>query len=434
MKTEKLVQFLNQAVTSYHTVQEIEKRLQEEGYEEKKEVAKWELRKGKKYYVKRNESSIIAFSIGSKLDQWSFNIVSSHSDVPAFKLKPNCQISKDGAVQLNTEVYGGPLYSTWFDRLLSVAGKVVVRDKKGLHSKLVCLKEPVGIIPNVAIHLNREANTGLKYNEQVDLLPFVSLNREFNFMDYFAKEIGVKAKDIIDSELYLYPVDKAKVWGSENEFISSYHLDDAQCAYATLEGFLKGKNKNTIGVYCCFDNEEVGSGTRQGAASTLLCDVLDRIQEALKISDEQMMQAKASSLMISADNAHAYHPNHPEKLDPTNVCHLNKGVVVKYSAQKRYATDAVSAAIFKELCAAKKVDVQLVSNRSDVAGGSTLGPISTRTLSIPTIDIGLAQLAMHSAYETAGVHDTKMMIDVVEEFFNTQLILDDEHFEMRKED
>ncbi len=430
----QMIDFLNHSVTSYQAIEKIEKQLQEKGFQQVYEIEKWNLEKGKSYYVKRNQSSLIAFRVGKRLEDMNFNIVASHSDAPAFKLKPNYKMTKENFVQLNTEVYGGPIYSTWMDRLLSVAGRLLVKEGKEVVSKLVCLDKPCGIIPNVAIHLNREANKGMKYNEQVDLLPFVSIDKDFDFMDYLAKEVNVKKSDIVDSDLYLYPTQKAEVWGSQNEFISSYHLDDLQCAYATLQGFLKGTHKDTVNMYCCFDNEEVGSGTRQGAASTFLQDTLGRIQSGLDIENEKFKQVLASSFLVSADNAHAYHPNHSELTDPTNTPQINKGVVIKYSANKKYATDGLSAAIFKEICHAKKVSVQAQTNRSDVAGGSTLGPIVVRSMGILSVDIGLPQLAMHSSYETAGIKDTEMLISAMEEFFSThRIVKEDNRYEMRKE-
>lgn len=428
-----LVNFLDQSVTSFQTVEAIKGELDQLGFIELKESKTWKLKKGGNYYTTRNQSSIIAFSIGSKLKEFNFNMVASHSDVPAFKLKPNYKMTKENFVQLNTEFYGSPIYSTWFDRLLSVAGRVIVKEGDKIVSKLIDFEKPCGIIPNVAIHLNRETNSGFKYNEQTDLLPFVALDKDFDFMKHITKSIKIKLEDIIDFDLYLYPVEKAKVWGSENEFISSFHLDDAQCAYTTLKGFLKGVHPNTIGIYCCFDNEEIGSSTRQGAAGTFLTDVLERVQSALAISDKEMQRALASSLMVSADNAHAYHPNHPEKLDATNAVHINQGVVIKYSARQSYATDAMSAALFKSICVSCGVNVQLSANRSDIRGGSTLGSISVCSVGIPTVDIGLPQLAMHSTYETAGTKDTMMMIKIMEEFFNSQIIHnEEEEYEIRR--
>ncbi len=416
-----MIQFLDESVTSYQAVAEIKKRLEAEGFLELQETNVWNLVKGKKYYVTRNQSSILAFTLGERLENFSFNIVSSHSDAPSFKIKPKYSIVKENMVQLNTEVYGGPLYSTWMDRLLGIAGRVLVREESGIQSKLVFLDQPCGLIPNMAIHMNRAANDGMKYDAQIDLLPLVSTNKEFDLMDYVAQSISVKKEEIIDKDLYLFPLDKARVWGDNEEFISSYHLDDLQCAYTTLQGFLKGSHPDTIGLYCCFDNEEVGSGTRQGAAGTFLSDVLERIRQELNFTEIDFKKALSSSLMISADNAHAYHPNHPEKMDPTNVVYLNKGVVIKYNANQSYATDGLSAALFREICDKANIPLQVITNRSGVRGGGTLGPVSIRQVSIPTVDVGLPQLAMHSTYETAGAKDGQMMIDAVEEFFNTHV-------------
>ena len=296
------------------------------------EGEKWNLKKGKKYYVRRNNSSVIAFKVGEDLDNYSFNIVASHCDSPSFKIKDNYKIESGKYIQLNTEKYGGMIYSTWFDRPLSAAGRVVIKnDNGGVETRLVNIDKDLLIIPNVAIHLNRDSDkASMKYNEQVDLLPLYGLTNGNgdNFMDVVAEYSGVEKEKILSTDLSLYNRTAPCIWGGRNEFISSARLDNLQCAYATMEGFIKGNNSKSVNVYCCFDNEEVGSGTKQGAASTFLEDVLKRINDNLGKSTEDYLCALASSFMVSADNAHAVHPNHPEKSDPSNKVYIDRKSVV----------------------------------------------------------------------------------------------------------
>ncbi len=392
--------------------------------EELLESKAWNLEKGKKYYVVRNSSSIIAFNIGSNLENYSFNMVASHSDSPVFKVKDNYEIEVcKNYIQLNTEKYGGMLHSTWMDRPLSVAGRLIVKENNRLATKLVDVDRDLVLIPNVAIHMNKDANSGMKYNEQIDMLPLfgTSDNGKGAFFDVVADAANVSKDSIVSNDLFLYNRMKPSIWGSKEEFISSPKLDDLQCAFTSLKAFVSGNSNKSINVYCCFDNEEVGSQTKQGAQSTFLVDVLNRINEGLGKSKEDYYRALASSFMLSSDNAHAVHPNHPEKSDPTNRVFMNEGVVIKYNANQRYTTDAVSAALFKTLCDNAQVPCQSYTNRSDSPGGSTLGNIATTHVSIKMVDIGLAQLAMHSSYETAGMKDTYYMFKVVEEFYNSHL-------------
>ena len=325
--------------------------------------------------------------------------------------------------QLNTEGYGGMLCSTWLDRPLSIAGRVLVRDQDCYKSQLINIDRDLVLIPNVAIHMNRNANDGVTYNKQVDMLPLFggSETKAGDFKKLIAEYLNVKVEDIYGSDLYLYNRMQPSVWGAHEEFISSPQLDDLQCAYTSLQGFLKGNNEKSINVIACFDNEEVGSGTKQGAGSTFLYDTLYRLNKSLGKTDEDFYRALASSFMLSADNAHAVHPNHPEKTDVQNCVYMNEGVVIKSHAGQKYTSDAVSIAIFKGLCEKANVPVQFFSNRSDVLGGSTLGNIAMAQVSMNSVDIGLPQLAMHSSYETAGIKDTYYMIQVMEEFFNSHI-------------
>lgn len=419
---ENMLEFIFKSSTSYQAVDEIKNELVEEGFNELIENENWVIKKGGKYFVTRNHSSIIAFKIGSELDQLSFHIMASHSDAPSFKIKPRNKKNSAGYEIINTEVYGGPIYNTWMDRLLSIAGRVIIKSNDEIVARPVRLNYPVCIIPNLAIHVNRTVNDGVKLNPQVDLMPICSNDKDFNLLSLIASECNVNVSDIIDTDLFLYPFEKGSSWGKENEFVSAYHLDDLQCAYTTLQGFKQGSNDNTVSMYCCFDNEEVGSGTKQGADSTFLLDVLERIKSGLNMSEDELKRALASSMIVSADNAHAVHPNHPEKSDPTNMVEMNQGIVIKYNANQSYTTDGISASLFREICRQSDVAVQSYTNRSDERGGGTLGAVSIAHVSILSVDIGCAQLAMHSAFETAGSKDVEAMIEVSKKFYNSHVI------------
>lgn len=422
--SKDLLNFIENSPSCFHAINTIKEELNENGFIELFESKKWNIEKGKKYYVTRNSSSIIAFKVGKELDNYSFNIIASHSDSPSFKIKENFEIeSSKKYIQLNTEKYGGMIHATWMDRPLSVAGRVVVKNENNFETKLINVDKDLVLIPNVAIHMNREVNIGMKYNEQIDMLPLYGTfeNGKDNFMDIIAEYAGVEKESILSSDLFLYNRMKPTVWGSKDEFISSPKLDDLQCAFSSLRAFIDGSNAKSINVYCCFDNEEVGSGTKQGAASTFLEDVLSRTNEKLGKNREEYLCALASSLMLSADNAHAVHPNHPELSDPTNRVYMNEGIVIKYNANQKYTTDAVSAALFKSYCKHAEVPYQTFTNRSDMSGGSTLGNIASTQVSISMVDIGLAQLSMHSSYETAGIKDTYYMIKAMTEFYNSHI-------------
>lgn len=421
--SEELLKFIEKSHSCFHAIEAIKDELNKNGFEELLESRAWKLENGKKYYVTRNASSIIAFDLGEDLENYSFNMVASHSDSPVYKIKENFEIEVAKYIQLNTEKYGGLLCSTWLDRPLSVAGRIVVKDGNKLVTKFVDIDRDLLLIPNVAIHMNRDANSGMKYNDQVDMLPLygTSENGKGNFMDIVAKCAGVNKEDIVSNDLYLYNRMKPSIWGSNEEFISSPKLDDLECAFSSLKAFVSAHSKKSVNVYCCFDNEEVGSQTKQGAQSTFLKDVLNRINEGLNKTKEDYYRALASSFLLSSDNAHAVHPNHPEKSDPTNRVFMNEGIVIKYNANQNYTTDAVSAALFKTYCDRADVPYQNFTNRSDMGGGSTLGNIATTHVSIKMVDIGLAQLAMHSSYETAGMKDAYYMFKAIQEFFNSHL-------------
>ena len=416
--TEKLLDFIEKSPTAFQAVDEMQKRLTENGFEVLSEKEYWNLVPGGKYLVTRNNSALIAFCIPEK-ESRVFHIMASHSDSPSFKIKENPEIKVDNSyVKLNVEKYGGMLMAPWFDRPLSVAGRVIIRRNDGLEEKLVDIKRDLVMIPNLAIHMNREANNGVAYNPQKDLQPlFAAGNTDRTLLEIIAEQTGVKKEDIISHDLFLYNRMPGTVWGADREFVSSARLDDLQCAFASMEGLLRAQNYGSIAVHCVMDNEEVGSGTKQGAASTFLKDTLLRINMGLGRTYEEYLMTLAGSFMVSADNAHALHPNYTDKTDPTNHPVLNKGIVIKFNANQKYCTDAVSAALFKELCRKAGVPYQTFVNRSDIAGGSTLGNISNTQVPMNTVDIGLPQLAMHSPYETAGVKDTEYLVRAAEELF-----------------
>ena len=407
---KKLLKFIQKSPTAFQAVEEMSQRLQKEGFKELKEEKHWDLKAGGNYFVTRNHSAVIAFSIPKK-PAWKFHIMASHSDSPALKIKENPEMEVEKAyIKLNVERYGGMLLAPWFDRPLSVAGRLIVRKNGEIQEKLVAVDKELLVIPNLAIHMNREVNDGYKYNVQKDMLPLYSdYDGKGSFMKLMAAEADVAEEDILGHDLFLYDRTPGTVWGANEEFISAPRLDDIQCAFASLEGFLRGERKESIAVHCVLDNEEVGSTTKQGAASTFLKDTLMRINMGLGRTQEEYLMTLADSFMVSADNAHALHPNHTDKTDPVNRPVLNGGIVIKYNANQKYCTDGVSAAIFKDICDRAEVPYQIFVNRSDMAGGSTLGNISNTQVSMKTVDIGLAQLAMHSVYETTGAKDTESL-------------------------
>ncbi|MBP3241205.1 MAG: M18 family aminopeptidase [Oribacterium sp.] len=419
----ELISFLDNSPVSFFAVKNMCETLNREGYTRLYEGEAWELEAGKGYYVTRNDSAVIAFRIPKK-DYTGFQMMASHCDSPVFKIKTNAEITIDNSyVKLNVEKYGGMICSPWLDRPLSVAGRIVVSTEDGIMTKLVNVDRDLMIIPNLAIHMNREVNDGYKFNAQVDMLPlFCEKGEEKDvFLKLIAEEAGVKAEDILDTDLFLYNRMKGTKLGLNNEFISSGRLDDLQCAFASLQGFLKAQPQDSVAVHCVYDNEEVGSGTKQGAASTFLKDTLHRINNAFGKSEDEYLMSIAKSFLVSADNAHAVHPNHPEKSDPTNRPYLNKGIVIKYSANQKYTTDAISGAVMRAICKKADVPYQTFTNRSDMLGGSTLGNISQNQVALNTVDIGLPQLAMHSPYETAGAKDTAYLAEAAKVLFSSSI-------------
>ena len=413
--------FLDQAHSVYHAQAGLVKQLQEEGYTRLRESQKWELIPGGKSYVTRGGSAVLAFRVPKEI-RGGFMMTASHSDRPTFKLKENGELTGT-YTRLTTERYGGMLMAPWLDRPLSLAGRVLVETEKGVESRLIDIDRDLMLIPNVAIHMNRKANDGYTYNMTTDMLPLLGgKDAEGKLQKLLEEAAGGR---ILGHDLYLYIRQKASVWGVDEEFISSAALDDLECAWSCTQGFLRAKESGAIAVLCVFDSEEVGSNSTQGAASTLLPDTLERIARALDLDLRQLL---SQSFMVSADNAHAVHPNHPEYADPKNAPVMGQGVVLKFNAAQNYTTDGVSAAIFRSVCQRAGVPVQTYYNRADLPGGSTLGHISLTHVSVPTADIGLAQLAMHSCYETASAQDVVSLIKAMTGFYGSCLMEDGEGF------
>ena len=423
--SEQLIEFIDKSPTCFHAVQTMSDMLRGEGFTELREDQKWHIEKGGRYFVARNGSSLIAFTVPEQ-DMKGMRIMASHSDSPTFKIKEDPEMEADGHyIKLNVERYGGMICAPWFDRPLSVAGRVIVRNSSGnsasgaLRTILVNVDRDLLMIPNLAIHMNREVNDGYKYNAQKDMLPlYGDITAKDTFMKVIADAAGTAPEDILGHDLFLYNRQSASIWGASGEFLSSGRLDDLQCAFSSLKGFLAGEKKEYMAVHCVLDNEEVGSGTKQGAASTFLYDTLTRAHESLGLTREDYLIHLADSFMVSADNAHAVHPNHTDKADPVNRPYLNGGIVIKFNASQKYCTDGVSAAMFREICQRADIPVQTFVNRSDMAGGSTLGNISNTQVALNTVDIGLPQLAMHSPYETAGIKDTEYLVRAASVLFS----------------
>lgn len=453
----ELFDFIKASPTPYHAVAHIREMLTDAGLTPLTESEKWALEPGRGYFVTRNGSSLIAFKV-PKGGFSGFMMAAAHCDSPCFKIKENATLSDGAYARLSVEKYGGMLCSTWMDRPLSAAGRVVVRTEKGAAVKLADLSEPCAIIPSVAIHMNRNANDSASFNPAVDMLPlFAAENVPYaaadcgssenigtacnapcsglsdpvgagdaahggeSFRSRAARAAGVCESDILSADMFLYNPQPPVEWDG---FIAAPRLDDLQCAYAAVRAFAGSTPAGAVPVCCIFDNEEVGSQTKQGAASTFLADTLRRICLALGISGDGYQRCIASSFLVSCDNAHAVHPNHPEYMDKNHAVYMNRGIVIKYNANQRYTSDAVSSAIFKLMCERAQVPVQYYANRADMPGGSTLGNIANTQVSLNTVDVGLPQLAMHSAYETAGALDTAYMVRALSLFFGSALHMD----------
>lgn len=425
-KSQELIDFIYESPTAFHVVHNLKKLLSNYGFIELKEEDSWNLKKGGKYFVQKNNSALTAFVVGKgELEKDGFKIIGAHTDSPGFKIKPNADIEVEGEyVKLNTEVYGGPIINTWLDRPLSLAGRVTLKSKNPFcpEERLLNIKKPILIIPNLAIHMNRNINSGIELNRQKDILPLLSMvNEKFEKEKYLirviSQELEVKEEDILDFDLFLYDTEKGCVMGINDEFISSARLDDLIMVHSGIKALVNTEVGDSTNIMVCFDNEEVGSTTKQGADSPMLSIILERIALSLLKSREDYYRALAKSFIISCDLGHALHPNYAEKSDPANRPIINKGPIIKSSASQSYTSDAVSSAVYKNICSKAEVPVQIFVNRSDEKGGSTIGPISSSHVNINSVDMGLAILSMHSVRELAGVKDYIYATKSFEEFY-----------------
>lgn len=423
MDNNKLFEFIKRSTSAYQTVETVRGMLTEAGYAELFESELWSLENGKGYFVTRNGSSIIAFRYVE--DARGFMIAASHSDCPSLRVKMSGeQISAYS--RLDVEKYGGIINYSWLDRPLSVSGRVVLRDGDGMVSRGVDLDADIAVIPSVAIHMNRTVNDGVKFNLATDMLPLCGIGGERSLMPMIAEKLGVKEGDILSHDLFLYNREEPRLVGTRGELILAPRLDDLACAYTSTEAFISARPSASVPVLAIFDNEEVCSATKQGAASDFLRSTLISVAGG----SESCRRMLASSLMVSADNAHALHPNHPELSDKANAPTLGGGVVIKFNASQRYATDGISHGLFSLICERAGVKTQMYYNRADLPGGSTLGSISNTVVSLPTVDIGIAQLAMHSATETAAIADVQSMKKALGEFYSVSLIRVGDGFEL----
>ena len=422
-----MARFVQECPSMFHTAAAVRKRLDAAGFTYVPEGDPWRIERGAAYYTVRNNSSVIAFKVGSELDDYHFQVTAAHTDSPTYKVKAVPELTGPGDyVRLNVEAYGGVMDHTWFDKPLSVAGRVLVRNGQRVESRLFAPDADVLLIPRVPIHLDHRANSGFAPNRAVDVCPLFSAGKleRGAFDAMVAHELGVSPDAVLARDLFLVNRQQPCVWGWANEFVSAPRLDDLGCVYVSLQAFLASNNVHDVSVFCCFDNEEVGSNTKQGAMSTFLRDTLARLNGALGFASEDLHCALAKSMLVSCDNAHAVHPNHPERYDEGNRVWLNRGLVVKEAANQKYCTDAFSAAVFGAVCKDAGVPLQRFANRSDMPGGSTLGNLSNMQVSMHGVDVGLPQLAMHSSYETAGTADVRLGIRALQAFFAANVHID----------
>ena len=422
----EVIEFIDESPSTYHVVKNCSDILDENGFERIMPREKWEIKKGGKYFLKKSSSTIIAFTVGEDFDvKNGFKIFGAHTDSPCFRIKPNPEIVTENVVRLNTEVYGGPILSTWFDRPLSIAGRVIVKGENSFFPRTVKIKidEPLLTIPNLAIHQNREVNNGVKIDKQNDVLPVISLiNKNFEREGYLERVIlektGIKKEDIIDFDLYLYATEKGCLLGANEEFMSSPKIDNLASVYTGLIGLLEAEeNQDRINIFVAFDNEEIGSATKQGADSNYLLNTLERISLALGLSRGDFLQMLESSYILSADAAH---PAHLGKTDPTNRGKINEGISIKISAKQKYTSDGYSIAVIKQLIEGTEIQIQPFVNESNELGGSTIGPISSTHLDIDGVDLGVPMLAMHSVRELCGIFDVFYLKELAKEFFSKE--------------
>lgn len=423
---QDLMNFIDESPTAFQAAKNIERKLKTEGFQSLDLTKEWEIKRGGKYFVTQNDSACIAFVVGSEdIEKEGFKLIGAHTDSPGFRIKPNPEMTTNGYFKLNTEVYGGPILNTWLDRPLSLAGRITLKTEDILKTKaeFIDFDEPLLIIPNLAIHMNRSVNEGVELNRQKDMLPIIGLIKESFEKDQWlltemSKRLNISQEEILDFDLFLYPFEKSCLIGKDQEFLSAPRLDNLAMTHAGITALCQGTPKTGVNVMVCYDNEEIGSRTKQGADSPFLLHVLERISLSLGKDREEFLRSLIQSFMISADMAHAIHPNAPEKHDPVNHPKINQGPVIKINANQSYTTDADSNGVYERLCQEAKVPVQKFVNRSDERGGSTIGPIVSGHLGIRSVDIGNPMLAMHSARELAGAVDHHYIIQSFKVFYN----------------
>jgi len=414
-----LVKFLDESPTAFCAVSSIKKRLEEKGYQR---LGNEKIEKGKKYYLVRNDSSIIAFNVGKQLNDPSLHITASHTDSPLFKLKPQPLIKENGSIRFNIETYGGMLLRPWFDRPLKLAGRVIINKDDKLCNVIFDGKEPLCMIPSMAPHLNRTREEG-KIEVGKEMYPIITLGEDFDLNEYLSSKLDCDKDEILGFDLYVVPCEKGYVWGRNEEFFTSNHIDNLECAYTTLMGFINNFHDDNINIYCSFDNEEVGSRTRQGADSDLLQGILSLLCKDLDLDEQRLVE---KGMMLSCDNAHALHPNYVDLYDLNNAPIMNEGVVIKYNASQSYTTDSLSSALLKTILKRNEIPWQVFANKTGTRGGGTLGNISTSHVSIMSADIGLGQWAMHSPIETAGSKDVNYMVDLIKTFYQSHIDIDEQ--------
>ena len=416
-----MIDFINNTPNAYSCADNLRKLLIDKGFIELYENDDWHnLEKNNKYFVVRGDSALIAFELPNNKEKIGFNIVAAHSDSPSFHIKPNSDIFENNYLKLNTDSYGGMINYSWLDRPLSLAGRVIIYEDGIYKTQIINIDKDLMIIPSQAIHINRDVNSKNELNLQIDMLPIISLSNKKSLIDIIMDYLdakGITYDNICDYDLYLYNRDKGKFVGLNDEFILSPRLDDLASLFPAFTSFIEAKNNDVINVLCAFDNEEIGSLTKSGADSDFLISTLKRIADELNFN---LYVALKNSFIVSADNAHAIHPNAQSKSDPTNKVFLNKGIVIKHHIN--YTTDSISSSIFKGICENANVPFQDFASRSDLRSGSTLGKINQSHVGVDSVDIGIPQLAMHSANETIGTKDILYMYKALLEFYNTQIV------------
>lgn len=426
-QAKRLINFIDKSPTAFHVIKRTKELLEKNNFQQLDLFSSWKIEKGGRYFVVKNDSALVAFVIGKgEIEEKGFKLIGAHTDSPTFRIKPNPEIVvNDSYLKLNTELYGGPIINTWFDRPLSIAGRVTLKSNDPLNPEniLFNLEKPILIIPNLAIHINREVNKGIEIDKQKEVLPLLTMvNKEFekdNFLiETIAKELGIQPEMIMDFDLFLYEYEKGQIIGLNNEFISSSRLDDLAMVHAGITALINSQTGESTNILALFDNEEIGSGTKQGADSPLLRNILERVILGQGKGREEFLRSLEKSIMISADMAHAVHPNYTEKHDPTNQPLLNNGPVIKINANHRYTTDSETGSIYENICLNTGIPVQKFVNRSDQRGGSTIGPITASQIGIKSLDVGNPLLAMHSIRELGGVKDHCYIIESFKSFFN----------------